>query len=364
MFDLTRVVKFSLKLATLAAALVSGVGIQAGETDLPSYRPSPVPFPQGAPYVLADGRIYVAGNDLIAPLIERLNAEFTARHPQFRFKMDLQASSLAMSGVTAGVSAFGPMGRDATFRDRDAFQSRYGYPPTDILIGWDNNPAPGRFPGGKFPPGIWVNVKNPLPALSEKEVMQIFTKGSPGGDIIYWRQIVGDESAVGLNGGDWSKRAIHVYLPALRGLPILSTTRMRWNGNEWTPRAEFLPRPEDVLNAVANDPFGVGFVGWWPDDMGWDRQAELGSQVRFLPLSAEGSERVSRGRMGDKYPLTGGLHIMINRDPSKPVEPWLREYLMLALSKEGQAIVASLTESDGFLPLDPDDAARERRKLQ
>jgi phosphate transport system substrate-binding protein len=336
---------------------------ESADSPLPHYRAQPVPFPAGAPYVLADGSIYIAGNDLITPVMEKLNRVFVASHPEFKFTLDLHASAMAVSGVTSGKSALGPMGRDASFRDKDAFASRYGYPITDVQIGWDNNPSPDRFPGGKNPPGIWVNVKNPLPALTLKEVRSILTTGSEGGDITFWRQIVGDESAIGLNGGDWSKRMIHVYLPALRGLPILATTRMIWGGNPWTRRAEFLPRAEDVLNAVANDPFGIGFIGWWPDDMGWDRQAELGAQVRLLPLEDD-EGHVSRGRMGDRYPLAGGLRIMVNREPKKPLEPWIKEYLTLALSQEGQDIVASTTQSDGFLPLDRDDVARELAKLQ
>jgi hypothetical protein len=72
----------------------------------------------------------------------------------------------------------------------------------------------------------------------------------------------------------------------LRGLPVVSTNRARLgDGLAWTRRVEYLPMMEDVVNAVANDPFGIGITGWFPIDEGWDRQAELGSKVRLLPLS-------------------------------------------------------------------------------
>jgi len=320
--------------------------------------------PKDAPYVLPDGSIYVAGNDLLAPLFEQLNARFLQAHPGLKFKLDLHASSLALSGIIAGKSAFGPMARDAPFVDRNAFTARYGYPPTDIQIGWDNTPDSDHFPpNGKFPPGIWVNARNPVPALTVEEIRAILTTGAPGGDLTHWGQIAGDEGSVGANGGDWAKRAIHVYLPALRGLPILSTTRMRFGGRPWTPTAEFLPMGEDVINAVANDPFGIGFIGWWPTDEGWDRQVELGAKVRLLPLAADRDSRISHGGPGDLYPLAGGIHLFINRAPGTPVAPWLVAYVELALSKEGQDILASLTKSDGFIPLDPDQLAAERAKL-
>lgn len=344
----------------VAACFVSRVPAQDA---LPAYAPQPVPFPKGASYVRSDGSIYVAGNDLMRPLLVKLNARFEKSHPGFRFTMDLYGSSLAMGGLTSGKSAFGPMAREATFRNQQAFVSRYGYPVTDIRIGWDNNPSPDQFPGGKRPPGVWVNVANPLPSLTMKEVVSIFTTGSPGGDLTYWNQIHGDEGAVGDEGGDWAQHAIHVYLPALRGMPILSTTRMKWGGYPWTPRAEFMPKADDVMNAVARDPFGIGLVGWWPPDMGWDRQAELGAKVRWLPLATTAGTRPSRGRMGDRAPLAGALHILINRPPGQPLAPWLKEYLLLALSRQGQGIIASLMREDGFIPLTPAAAARQRAKL-
>jgi phosphate transport system substrate-binding protein len=348
------------------AFLAAGFGLaRAGESSPSSYRPQPVDPPKDASYVLSDGSIYVAGNDLVAPYLERLNGVFEEAHPGFRFKMDLYASALAISGITSGKSAFGPMGRDATFVDIAAFTARYGYPPTDVQIGWDNTPDSDHFPpNGKFPPAVWVNSRNPIPSLSVEEAMSIFTTGSPRGDITHWGQIAGDEGPVGANGADWAKRAIHVYLPALRGLPIISTTRMRFHGLRWSPRAEFLPMMEDVVNAVANDPFGIGFIGWWPDDEGWDRQAELGSKVRLMPLAPDKDSKVSHAGPGDLYPLAGGIHLFVNRPPGKSLEPWLREYLRLALSKEGQDILASFTKSDGFIPLDPDDVPRELAKIE
>ena len=343
-----------------AAALV----ILAGAMHGLGAQPAPVPFPRDAPYVLADGSIYIAGNDLVAPIVDGLNARFQKAHPEFRFTEHLFGSGLGLSGVTSCKSAIGPMARDATFQDKDAFTSRYGYPPTDILIGWDNTPDADHFPPGKFPPAVWVNSRNPVPSLTLREVAGIFTTGSPAGDITRWGQISGDEGAVGANGGDWAKREIHVYLPVLRGLPILSTTRFRLGGFPWSRRVEYLPMGEDVINAVANDPFGVGLIGWFPTDEGWDRQAELSGKVRLLPLAADRDSRVSHGGVGDLYPLAGGIHLLVNRPPGRPLEPWLKAYLELALSPEGQALIASLTKSDGFIPLDPDDAARELAKLQ
>lgn len=352
-------------MALIACCLGGVVRALGAEPQSEPYRPQAVTAPKNAPYVLRDGSIYIAGNDLLAPLLEKLNDLFVKAHPGFKFKMDLMGSGMAVSGIISGKSAFGPMARDASPLDTDAFASVFGYQPTDILIGWDNTPDADHFPpNGKFPPGIWVNARNPVPALTLDDLTAILTTGSGKGDITRWGQIALHEAPVGNNGADYAMREIHVYLPTLRGSPILATTRMRLGGLPWTSRAEYLPLYEDVLNAVAEDPFGIGFTGWFPPDEGWDRQAQLGSKVRLLPLAATSESRVSHGGSGDLYPLAGGIHIMVNRAPGKPLEPWLREYLRLALSKEGQDIIASMTKSDGFIPLDPQDVPRELAKLE
>lgn len=350
-------------LLAIASSTIEGFG-QEKNAALKPYVAHPVPFPTGATYLRPDGSIYLAGNDLVEPLIEKLNDLFTKTHPGFRFSLHMMSSAEAISGITSGKSAIGPIARDATFWDKEAFTSVYGYPPTDVQIGFDNTPDADHYPPGKFPPAVWVNVRNPISALDLDQVASIFTQGSPKGDITRWGQIAFHEANLGNNGGDYAKREIHVYLPTLRGLPIVSTTRARFGGYPWTARAEYLPSIEDVMNAVANDPFGIGLIGWFPVDEGWDRSVDLSQKVRLLPLSEASEGKISRGGPGDLYPLAGGIHLMVNRAPGKPLEAWIREYLRLALSKEGQEIISSMTASDGFIPLDPQDIPAELKKVE
>jgi phosphate transport system substrate-binding protein len=152
-------------------------------------------------------------------------------------------------------------------------------------------------------------------------------------------------------------------MPKLERLPILSTVRYVLGGAPWSKRIEHLPMMEDVINAVATDPFGIGLVGWWPTDEGWDRATELGDKVRFMPLAWDKHSRVSRGRVGDVYPLAGGLRFVVDKPPGKPLAPWLKEFLTLALSKEGQELLAAMTVTHGFVPIEARDVARELAKL-
>ena len=322
------------------------------------------PPPRDASYVMRDGSILIAGNDLMVVYMERLTALFRSYYPEYKFHMELQTSGLSVSGINSGKSALGPVARDVSFQEKDAFRSRHGYDLTDIQVGWDNTPDADHQPPGKYPPGVWVNVKNPTPWLSMDEIAGIFTTGSGKGDYTFWGQLEGHEGFIGGNGADYAKREIHAYMPKLERLPILATMRYVLGGAPWSKRIEHLPMMEDVINAVANDPFGIGLIGWWPTDEGWDRAVELGDKVRFLPLSWDKHSRPSRGRVGDVYPLAGGLRFVVDKSPGKRLDPWLEEFLRLALSKQGQELIASMTISNGFVPIDSAAVAQELAKLK
>ena len=352
----------------LLSAFPAASAAPAAEIDAPPLKPyvaKKVPLPgRDAKYVLPDGSILIAGNDLMVSYMEKLTALFRKSHPEFKFHMELQTSGLSVSGINSGKSALGPVARDVSFQEADAFTSRHGYPLTDVQVGWDNTPDAEHVPPGKYPPGVWVNVKNPTPWLSMDDIAGIFTTGTGKGDYTFWGQLEGHEGPIGGNGADYFKREIHAYMAKLERLPILATMRYVLGGAPWSRRIEHLAMMEDVINAVANDPFGIGLIGWWPTDEGWDRAAELGDKVRFLPLSWDKHSRLSHGRVGDVYPLAGGLRFVVDKAPGKPLDPWLKEFLTLALSRDGQGLIASMTVSNGFVPIDPKDVPRELAKLE
>jgi len=62
------------------------------------------------------------------------------------------------------------------------------------------------------------------------------------------------------------KRAIHVYLPGNREAAFLFYTGYKLGDQPYTRRAELLAGPRDVMSAVAQDPFGIGLIGYWPPD--------------------------------------------------------------------------------------------------
>jgi phosphate transport system substrate-binding protein len=61
-----------------------------------------------------------------------------------------------------------------------------------------------------------------------------------------------------------------------------------------------------------------------------------------------------------KYPLNRFLYIYINKAPGKPLDPMVKEFVKLVLSKEGQEVVVK----DGYLPLPADIVKQELAKVE
>ncbi|MGH7129372.1 MAG: PstS family phosphate ABC transporter substrate-binding protein, partial [Planctomycetaceae bacterium] len=48
-----------------------------------------------------------------------------------------------------------------------------------------------------------------------------------------------------------------------------------------------------------------------------------------------------------EYPLGRFLYVYVNKPPNEPLEPLVREFIRLVLSKQGQQVVVK----DGYIPL-------------
>jgi phosphate transport system substrate-binding protein len=344
-------------IAVIVCAASLAACAQEREGSLPHYVSHAVPSPAAdAPYLLPDKTIYVLANDLVGPYFEALDDLFTKTHPNIRIHLNPLGSEPAIAALTSNVSAFSPMGRDAIRQDLDGFKALHGYTPQSFLVGYDQSPDPDIFPPGKVPSAIWINAKNPLPKITVELAARVFTTGAPGGDITHWSQL-------GVK-GEWGKREIHVYLPAKRDSAFLFIDGTKLGGRAWSPRVEWLDASTDVMTALAEDPFSIGIIGFWPPDSGWERQSDLGSQTKLLAMAENEDAHYSHAGVGDVYPLTGSIRVYFNAAPGKPLEPWMSEYMRLALSQEGQEMLKSLAAENGYIPLEPAKAKEELERLK
>ena len=301
-------------------------------------------------YVNRDGTVAIVGNDGLEDVIAQLNALFTRQHPPIRFSLRMEGSSAGMPALTAGATAFAPLTRDMWPGDQAAFRQVFGYDATPVRIGYNGH---GPRPPAKTPPAVYVHRDNPLAGMSMEQLGQVFTAGAPAGDIKLWSQL-------GMQ-ADWAPRRIHAYGLRDDGGFATGLRHARFGQRLFAAKYEALATREAVLRAVAADRYGIAVLGWV-------NAAPVSDQVRVLPLAAGpgapyyGPDQASV-RAGN-YPLTMPVQLYVNRAPGKALDPLVKAYLQLALSREGQAIIDAQHDSEeGYLPLSLQDLQAERKKV-
>lgn len=304
-----------------------------------------------AGFRMADRRLSIIGSDTLVTLLPELLAGFAKQHRDIGFNTDLRGSSLAMPALTAGMSLLAPTGREVWEHDIAAFQQVKGYAPTRIRIAYASH---GPRSDGKTPPAIYVNVANPLSRLSLRQIRRIFAAGAPGGDIAQW-------SALGVSTGQWRNAPIHVYGAREDGGFAVAMRQSKLDGLPFSARYRSMPSGKAILKAVAEDPLGIGYATW----IG---AGETPQGVRVVPLGKSDAgpfvlptDVQRRGA----WPISYFFNIYVDHAPGDRLTPEAKLLLTYLLSDEGQQIIAAHSnEEDGYVPLDPQDLAAERKIVE
>ena len=154
--------------------------------------------------------------------------------------------------------------------------------------------------------------------------------------------------------GDWAARPISLYgRNSASGTYGFFKEHTLKNG-DYRDQVKEQPGSASVVQGVTEDRFGIGYSG-----IGYRT-----SGVKVLALGETDAGPYSSGSYEDvksgKYPLSRFLYIYINKAPGKPLDPLVKEYAKMILSKEGQEVVIK----DGYLPLPADIVRQELAKLE
>src|ERR1700727_563152 len=145
-----------------ASFLLATVSVAYAQTDITQqpYVSRHLSVPADRPYTVAPDTAFVAGNDVLIPLFDKLDKRWAEVEPNVKFKKIMMGSTLSVEGLVSEKSAFGPIGRGNRRPEEEQFIERFGYPPTYIKIGYDSNP------NNKLSTGIWVNSANPIKQIT------------------------------------------------------------------------------------------------------------------------------------------------------------------------------------------------------
>jgi phosphate transport system substrate-binding protein len=281
------------------------------------------------------GNVNSVGSDTMNNLMTLWGETFSKNYPNVKIQVEGKGSSTAPPALIAGTSQFGPMSRAMRASEIDDFEKKYGYQPTQIRTSYDAL-------------AVWVNKDNPVDKLTLAQVDGIFSKTRKRGGkaINTWGQ-------VGLS-GDWASHPISLYgRNSASGTYGFFKEHTLLNG-DYRDTVKEQPGSASVVQGVTEDRYGMGYSG-----VGYRTSGVKAVQLADKDAGTyyDGSyENVVSG----KYPLSRFLYIYINKAPGKPLDPMVKEFLKLVLSKEGQEVVIK----DGYLPLTAEIVKQELAKLE
>lgn len=281
------------------------------------------------------GNLSSVGSDTLANLATMWAEEFKRLYPNVNIQIQAAGSSTAPPALTEGTANVGPMSREMKSKEIEAFEAKYGYKPTGIAVAIDAL-------------AVYVHKDNPIKGLTISQVDAIFSSTRKCGsaqDLTKWDQL----DVPALAGKD-----IQLY-----GRNSVSGTYGYFKENalckgDFKSNVNEQPGSASVVQSVATGVNAIGYSG-----IGYKT-----SGVRAVPLAkkdgGEFVEATEANAVSGKFPLARALYIYVNKAPGKAMDPMVKEFMTMILSKEGQGVV----EKDGYVALPSAVASKELAKLQ
>jgi len=220
-------------------------------------------------------------------------------------------------------------------KEIEDFEKKYGFKPTKIGVALDSL-------------AVFVNKDNPVKSLSLDEVDAIFSKTRKRGlpEITTWGQ-------AGVSGQLAAKPISLFGRNSASGTYGYFKEHTLKNG-DYKNTVKEQPGSASVVEGVAKDVTGIGYSG-----IGYAT-----SGVKALALSDKKDGQVFEANyanvLSGKYPLARMLYIYVAKKPGQPLPKVVEEFLVYALSKEGQQVVVK----DGYDPLPAEVAAKQLKALK
>ena len=331
-------------------------------------------LPHYVPQHQLTGTLRIWGNNYLddGPLGQYWAEAFRKYQPGLKIEYHLPTGAIAVSALAAGVADLG-MNAKATLVDRLTFEQVFHHPVTEITAVTGSYDVYGWAPAGI----IVVNKANPLARISVKQIDGVFGSARKGGYVgAVWhteypysrgpQDNIRTWGQLGLT-GKWANEPIHVCgQNVLAGAMYQFSTDVLGGSLQYvdgydaytnyiTTGGKVYSWSEQVRQVVERDPYAMCYAS----------PITLSPGMRVLAVQARGGgpyvARTLETVRANTYPLVHHVYFYLNRDPGKPVDPRVAEFLHFVLSQEGQACV----EREGrYLPLTGELAREQRKKLE
>lgn len=301
------------------------------------------------------GVLRVWGPKAMAPLVALWASGFHRSHPDVTLQARLMGSDTAIPGLYSGLADIALLGRHDDVTDDNGFSRPKGYPFRRIKLMSGSLDTPGESPAL----AILVSAGNPVSRLTLAQLAGI--AGCPCAKPA--RAVISTWGQLGAT-GSWTRRPVHVYIvdaASGTGRYFLRTVLGGSRAPDWSRVSEFHDRRRadgtldsaaaQTAAAVRRDPYGVAV----------STLRYLGRGLKVVAIAARaGGPFVVPDRtsvIDGAYPLARSAYAFIDQPPGRSIARKVREFLLYALSPQGQLAVA---RAGGYLPLDRAAAAHAR----
>lgn len=256
--------------------------------------------------VLAAKPISIKGSDTMVIMNARLAEAFMKAHPETQIQVTGGGSGVGIAALINGTTDIAASSRPIKTSEIDKLKARFATTGFAVPIARDGL-------------SIYLHEKNPVKELTLAQIRGIYT-----GAVTNWKQVGGPDAPIILysrenSSGTYTYFKDHVLM-----------------GKDFAPRAQTLQGTAAVVNAVANDPNGIGYGG-----------AAYAKGIRFAAVKKDDKspavlpslETVRSGQ----YPISRFLYLYTRTKPAKET----KAFLDWATGPQGQEIVGKV----GYFPV-------------
>lgn len=261
------------------------------------------------------GKIRFAGSSTVTVVLMTWLRAYEDLQPDVKVEIMGGSSASAMPALVGGTADVAMLSRRVTPEERREFASRFGYEPTEFLVGSDAI-------------AVFVNRKNPLPALTIDQVERIFGREPQGALPIE------DWGELGLE-GEWKDRPVTVVgpRPGLGAHDVFRSLVLR--DRPYRTSLDFQVVDHSIVNAVGADAGTIGFCS----------RFLATRRTRIVPLAPRpDAPAVLPSRVAcltGTYPLARPLCFVLNLPPGGRPSAAVQDFVRYAMSYEGQRASAA-----------------------
>ena len=251
--------------------------------------------------------ITIKGSDTMVILGQRWAEAYMAEHEGAVIQVTGGGSGTGIAALINGTTEICQASRQMKDKEQEQMREKYGAPAHEIMVAKDGL-------------AVYLHEQNPVKELTIAQLDAIYT-----GEITHWRQVGGPDRPITLYGRENSSGTYEYFKERVL------------EGADFAAAVQTLPGTAAVVNAVAQDPNGIGYGGAAYAKGVFDCAIkETAESPAVLPTEAT----VRDG----SYPISRGLYYYTREAPQGPMQA----FIGFALSDEGQQIVTQV----GYFPID------------